>query len=93
MKIEGYLLEAMPREFRESDGTLKRSVKVSVGIPHDDPAHGFQIVSGSLDPADFSPLDEAKAKFPRKVSCEVALSQRQVNGFSATVLRLQKVAG
>lgn len=90
MKIQAQLVEAQPKEYTDKKtGAIDKSVKVTCIVPHDDPAHGYQIISGTLQPEDF--VAGSGEKFPRPCSADVVLSQRVVNGYPATTLKLNKV--
>ena len=74
MKIPAVLLESIPKSYKNDDGTERHRVAVSVGIEHDEKAHGFSVLSGSVDQTDFNPGASEKG-YPRQCMATVVMGK------------------
>ncbi len=91
MKIQAQVYEVAPIEYTDKkSGDKVQKVKVSVLIPHDDPAHGLQSLGGMLEYKDFNrgKMD----KFPWPCTADVSMASRVVNGYPTTTLNLVGVS-
>jgi len=94
MKIQAQLIESSLFSYQKKDEPEKTIMTCTVMVPHDDPADGYQVISGGLDPDKVSglrPLKSGEIKYPAACEADVILANRNINGYQSTTLRLSAI--